>query len=83
MFSIILFILLIVIVYFILYVKYKNKLEPFKSTSIDKLEKDTRPYLWIYTEDDYNCRKWPSFYSRLTTNNFPNCLKLSIQSIYK
>lgn len=83
MFSIILFILLIIIIYFILYTKYKNKVEPFKSTSIDKLEKDTRPYLWIYTEDDYNCRKWTSFYSRLSTNNFPNCLKLSIQSIYK
>ena len=82
MYSII-FILLVSIVFYILYIKYKNKLEPYKSTLIDKLEKDTRPYLWFYTERDYNCREWSSFYSRLSTNNFPNCLSLSIKSIYK
>ena len=82
MYSII-FILLVSIVFYILYIKYKNKLEPYKSTLIDKLEKDTRPYLWFYTESDYNCREWSSFYSRLSTNNYPNCLSLSIKSIYK
>lgn len=83
MFSIIVFILLITIVCYILYLKYQKKLEPYKSTLINKLENDNRPYLWFYTEEDYNCRKWSSFYSRLSTNNYPNCLKLSIQSIYK
>ena len=77
------FMLLITIVCYILYLKYKKKLEPSKSTLIEKLNNDTRPYLWVYTEGDYNCREWSSFYSRLSTNNIPNCLTLSIQSIYQ
>ena len=77
--------LVLVIITFTLYEKYKKKNEDFsqKFTPISKLQNDKRPYLWIYLEPDINARKWPSFQSRLTTDNVPNCLQLSIESIYK
>lgn len=74
-------ILLLIILFtiYILYTKYNIK----KKISIEKLQNEKKPYLWFYTENEYNCRHWESFYSRMTRDNYPNCLKLSIYSIYK
>lgn len=41
-----------------------------------------KPFIWIYLEDDWNSRKWPSFYSRLTLGNIPNYIFLCLYSVY-
>ena len=82
---ILIFIIFLIIIGFILNDRYikKEKRLSLSKTPISQILSNTKPNLWIYTEPDYNSRLWPSFYSRLTLNNYPNCLQLSIESIYK
>ena len=83
------FILVVVILSYILFIKYKTnnnnkKIEKFLDTTYKKkmIEISNKPFLWIYIEDTFNSRDWDSFYSRLAKGNTPSYIWLCLYSIY-
>lgn len=54
-----------------------------KNTHTKESFYNTKPYIWIYLEEEYNSKKWPTFGSRLTLNNMESYLIICLYSIYK
>lgn len=78
----------LIIIFLILYLVPFKSLKKNKSLEIQSFTNFTppnifsKPYIWIYLEEQYNSLKWPSFGSRISLGNTESYLQLCLYSIY-